>query len=98
MTRTHISRRFLYQRDAPPCPHCGGSMDEATIALEDLVVHWPLPAYVDVRADGYAPSTAGLMVTCRHCTRPSALAIGDHDVKLVAARTAVDEAVLGYMP
>jgi len=98
MAAPRISRRFLYERDAPPCPHCGGSMDEATITLENLVAEWPLPAYVDVRDDGYAPSTAGPMVTCPHCARPSALAIDDPAVKLVAARTAADEAVLGYMP
>lgn len=98
MTRPRVSRRFIYESDAPPCPHCGGSMDEATITLEDLVVHWPLPDYVHVREDGYAPSTAGLMVTCRHCDRPAALAISEIFIKLIAARTAADEALLGHMP
>ena len=99
MARPRVSRSFLSDREAPLCPHCGSGMEEATITLEELVGHWPLPAYVAVREDGYAPSTAGLTVTCRHCTRPSVLVIDEPAVKLVGARTAADERMLsGWSP
>jgi len=84
----------LPERAAPACPHCGGSMDAATLSLEDLVEAWPLPERVGVGSDGYAHGHQELVVNCPSCDLPSAVAIDWRSVKLIAARTEKDDAYL----
>jgi len=92
--RPRMTIEPLPERSAPPCPHCGGSMDAASITLEDLAEAWPLPERVGVEADGYAHGHQELVVACPSCALPSAVAIDWRNVKLIAARTEKDDAYL----
>jgi hypothetical protein len=93
-----VTREDLTELCAPKCPHCHErSMAGATVTLEQIVTAWPIRPTVTVEADGYAPSKTefGLLVfSCPGCCKPSALAIDDDEVKLVAMRTEKDERLL----
>lgn len=91
MARVKISSSMMWERYTPDCPHCGEHMDDAALTLDQLLASWPLPSFVPAGEDGYARELEGrLVVACPHCTRPSVVAIGHGEVKLIAARTEKD--------
>ena len=98
MSAARLATRHLSDRSAPPCPHCGGAMDAATVTLDALVEALPLVAFVATGLDGYASAAiehGALSVDCPSCLRPSAFALDRKVVKLVAMRTPADERLIG---
>lgn len=95
-TRAKISTEPAWERCVPDCPHCGSDMDGALVRLEDLLTALPIPGWIRTGPDGYAGArNASVIVRCPSCDKPSALAVTDAQVKLIACRTEKDERLLG---
>ncbi len=96
MTRPRLtSECILHNTDTPACPHCGGEMHGSTLTLEALLSAWPPPARIETGPDGYAHGYQRIVVHCGWCARPSAMAVDERRVKLVAMRTQADDRLLG---
>lgn len=71
-------------------------MWEAKTTLGHLVIGWPHGGIIHTRGDGYAHAGDYLEVDCLECLRPSAARFhSDGSLTLIAARTDVDERLLG---
>lgn len=105
MAKPVMTREFVHDRTIPDCPHCGGDMDDAAVKLADIVDvategksgAWTvrIDTFIAVDAGGYATAGKGNVVAeCPSCGRPSVLGLDGFSVKLIAARTKLDERFL----
>lgn len=81
----------------PQCPHCGSDdMYLATLTLEQLLGGFPFAPWRNAGPDGYAHDVGchDVVVDCPECFKPSILLIDGNTIKLLAARTELDDRYL----
>ena len=82
----------------PRCPHCKSKyICEATLSFEDLLSAWPISVWRAAGADGYAHDVThkDLVIDCPDCSKPSIVLMDGANVKLLAARTELDDRFAG---
>lgn len=92
--KPRITTESNSDRMAPDCPHCGADMENATTTLGSIMEAGEIAHYVPVDEDGYASGTWHPRLTCPSCSRESVLARDIVEVKLIAARSPLDQRML----